>query len=307
MSATDGRAGRTAREALPLNSIRVFAEAAREGSFSRAARALGMTQGGVSHHVAALERALGHSLFTRTGSAVQLSDAGRTYFEAVSEALSTIELATRQMTRRTVQARRLVVRTSLPTFAMTVLIPMLPAFQAHPPVGVDLLTSLSAPDAGDDYDVLVSRDLALAGAEHWRLASEELVCVGSPALQRQWAGQPVAAWPFVSAGSRPDALVQWAAQHACAMPRVVASFAHYFLALPATLAGLGLLVVPRLLVQEPLRHGHLAEMPTAPVRSSASYNAYVNPLTPSPEPARAFCRWLKRQLGRDGPTAAEAG
>ncbi len=306
MSATDGKAG---REALPLNSIRVFASAAREGSFSGAARALGMTQGGVSHHVASLERFLGQALFTRSGGAVALSDAGRAYFDTVNEALSAIELATRQMTRRSVQARRLVVRTSLPTFAMAVLIPRLPHFETDPRAGVDVLTSLSAPDAGDDYDVLISRDLSVAGAEQWLLAAEELTCVAAPATRQQWAGQPIASWPFIAAGSRPDALVQWAGQQGVAgVPtRVVASFAHYFLALPAVVAGMGLLVVPRLLVNEPLRDGHLVEMPAARVRSGASYDAYVNPITPAPEVARAFCRWLKRQLTSDGLADAATG
>ena len=52
-------------QSLPLNAVRVFVEAARQLNFSRAGRVLGMSQGGVSRHVATLERFFGHALFVR--------------------------------------------------------------------------------------------------------------------------------------------------------------------------------------------------------------------------------------------------
>src|ERR1035437_5064799 len=88
------------RVVLPLNSIRVFVEAARQLSFSRAALSLGITQSGVSHHVSSLERYLGQQLFVRIGSSVNLTDAGRLYFDTVHEGISTIEISTRQFRQR---------------------------------------------------------------------------------------------------------------------------------------------------------------------------------------------------------------
>ena len=290
-------------QTLPLNAIRVFVEAARQMSFSQAARSLGMTQGGVSRHVAALERYLGHRLFVRAGPSVSLTDAGRLYFDTVQESMSTIEMATRQWTQRPPrsQPQRLVVRTSLPTFAMAVLVPALPGFNPEPPVQVDVLTSLSPPAHGEQYDVLISRDLALDNAEHWLLSTEELVSVAAPAVQREHAHRPMAHWPFLSARSRPDALTDWSQQLALApgSVRVVASFDHYFLAISAAIAGMGCLVVPRCLVLGPLRQGHLVELPGTEVRGKADYGAYVNPHTLAPEAARAFCRWLKGVLRVD--------
>ena len=74
-----------AKAVIPLNSIRVFVEAARQLSFSRAALTLGMTQGGVSHHVSSLEKYFGLRLFVRSGASVTLTDAGRLYFDTVQE------------------------------------------------------------------------------------------------------------------------------------------------------------------------------------------------------------------------------
>ncbi len=294
--------------ALPLNSIRVFVEAARHLSFSRAALALGMTQGGVSHHVTSLEKYLGHRLFVRSGSMVDLTDSGRLYFDTVQDAFSTIELSTRQLTQRSADSGRLVVRTSLPTFAMTVLIPALPLFCPVPAVSVDVVTSLSPPVNGDVYDVLITRDLVIADDEHWLLATETLVCVASPSLHREFAGRAIGDWPFLVARSRPDALAAWSNQQKIDTRaiRVSATFEHYFLALSAALGGMGFLVIPQLLVLEPLRQGHLVEAGTPEVRGDASYKAYVNPQTHVPEAARAFCRWLKGNLSTGStPRSAE--
>jgi LysR family glycine cleavage system transcriptional activator len=285
----------------PLNAIRAFVEAARQLSFSRAARSLGMTQGGVSHHVASLENFLGQRLFVRAGSSVALTDVGRLYFDTVQEALSTIELSTRQLAQRAAAAAgvpRLIVRTSMPTLAMAVLIPALPGFAPATPVAVDVVTSLSPPSAADAYDVLVTRDLEIAGAEHWLIATETLVCVAAPPLHREWGALPRDRWPFLAARSRPDALAAWLARQGLqGKPiRVAAGFDHYFLAIQAALGGMGFLVAPRLLVRQALRQGQLMEVLDAAVRGTAEYKAYVNPQTPVPEAAAAFCRWLKAQL-----------
>jgi LysR family transcriptional regulator, glycine cleavage system transcriptional activator len=303
MSKTDG----LVTLALPLNAVRVFVEAARQLNFSRAGRVLGMTQGGVSRHVATLERYFGQPLFARSGTSVRLTDAGRLYFDTVQEALSTIELATRQLAQSKA-GTRLIVRTSLPTFAMTTLIPALPGFRPAAPVAVDLVTSLSPPGPGDNYDVLVTRDLAVAGAEHWLLAAENLVCVASPARCREFANRPISQWQFLAAQSRPDVLAAWSAQLGlqAAGIQVSASFDHYFLAIAAATGGMGHLVVPELLVAEPLRRGHLLRASPASVRGDASYSAYINPRSKAPETGRAFCRWLKGWLRQaaEGPAAA---
>jgi LysR family glycine cleavage system transcriptional activator len=291
---------------LPLNAVRVFVEAARQLNFSRAGRVLGMSQGGVSRHVATLERHFGQSLFARSGAAVRLTDAGRLYFDTVQEALSTIELATRQMAQNEAGARRLTVRTSLPTFAMTTLIPALPGFQPTDPVTVDLVTSLSPPASGDSYDVLITRDLAVSGAEHWLLAAENLVCVAAPARCREFAALPISRWQFLAAQSRPDVLAAWSTQLGlqAAGIHVSASFDHYFLAIAAAIGGMGHLVVPELLVAEPLRQGHLVRAAPAPVRGDASYSAFINPRSTVPETGRLFCRWLKGWLRETSEGAA---
>ena len=290
MSKTNG----ATKASVPLNSIRVFVEAARTLNFSKAARILGVTQSAISQHVAALEKYLGHRLFVRSGSTVVLTDTGRQYFDTVQEAFSTIELSTRQLALRPIDCR-LIVRTSLPTFAMTVLIPALQQFSVQPPVSVDLVTSLSPPLVTDAFDVLLTRDLDCGDDAHWLLASETLLCVVAPALLLRHEGGNVGEWPFIIAQSRPDILSAWANAQAIdtSLIHVNAVFEHYFLAISAAIGGMGYLVVPHILVAEHLRLGHLVDAGFPQVRGDASYKAWVNPHTSKSGAARAFCRWLK--------------
>ncbi|MBL9053186.1 MAG: LysR family transcriptional regulator [Tabrizicola sp.] len=73
--------------ALPsLTAIRSFETAARCGSFSLAARELGVTAAAVSLQVKALESELGRQLFLRQGNRILLTDAGRAIYPRLANA-----------------------------------------------------------------------------------------------------------------------------------------------------------------------------------------------------------------------------
>lgn len=63
-----------------LISVLVFYEAARTGSFSKAAERLAMTQPGVSHHISQLEIQAGKPLVIRNKSGVELTKDGKILF-----------------------------------------------------------------------------------------------------------------------------------------------------------------------------------------------------------------------------------
>lgn len=291
-------------EQVPLNAVRVFVEAARWGSFKRTAQHLGLTQSGVSRHVATLEAWLGQPLFRRGGAGLSLSDAGRLYFDTLQDAMATIELTSQQLRSRTAGPSVLRVRTSLPSLAMAVLIPALSRFQEAHQVSVELTTSLAMPQADDAFDVLVTRDLNLGQAEQWHLAHEELVAVATPAQERRWQQIPIPGWPLLVARSRPDVLAQWARQQGTGAGalHIQAGFDHYFLAIAAALSGAGVLVAPSFLVASHLQQGLLAELPLERVRGEGSYQAFIHPRCTQPDQARAFCRWIKTELAAHHPS-----
>jgi len=113
-----------------LDSLQVFAVAARHLSFTKAAAELHRTQSAVSHRVKALEAEIGLLLFNRITRRLELTDAGRALAHQVDQALLDIERTIAKLDRR--EARRLTV-TLLPSVASRWLLPRLPRFREQNP------------------------------------------------------------------------------------------------------------------------------------------------------------------------------
>jgi len=78
---------------MDLNEIMVFTRVVQAGSFTAAARALGMPKSTVSQKVSALERRLNARLLQRTTRKLSLTDAGRTYFDYCARIVTEVEHA----------------------------------------------------------------------------------------------------------------------------------------------------------------------------------------------------------------------
>ena len=287
-----------AKNNYSLVAVRAFVAAARNQSFTKAAKALGVTQSAVSRHVAALESTIGMQLFVRQGPQVYLTPCGQQLFDDIQEAMLTIEQSIRRAAQQSLVAERLTIRTSMPSFSMKLIVPGLNEFTALSGLRVDLVTSLSAPQPEDDFDVLISRDITLDETDSWELVQEELICVASPSLQKKWANaDPESPRPMVTARSRPDILRIWGSALPDATPyKVIATYDHLFFAIAAATGGTGFLVAPKLLVLDQLRDRTLVQADTNQVSPGARYVTYVNPSCNHIQAATEFCRWLKRRL-----------
>lgn len=78
---------------MDLNEISVFLKVAQAGSFSGAARKLGMPVSTVSHKVASLEERLGQDLLHRTTRKLQITPAGEAFFRRCLEGMASFEAA----------------------------------------------------------------------------------------------------------------------------------------------------------------------------------------------------------------------
>ncbi len=79
---------------MSLQQVRCFCAALELGSFTAAARALGVSQPAVAEQVRKLEQALGADLFVRGGRGVVGTEAGRAFAEHASRSLRSLEDAT---------------------------------------------------------------------------------------------------------------------------------------------------------------------------------------------------------------------
>lgn len=304
----DGGAGAAPdEEALSLNAVRAFVEIARERSVTRAARKLAITQSSVSRHLAVLETYLGAKLIERRGRQTELTEFGRLFAEAVAEPLETILFTAQRMRRRDrTEVNRIVVRTSLTTFAYTVLVPHLQAFSLE--MGgavVDVVSSLSMPSTSDGFDVLITRDLVLSEpSDRWDIYDEQIVCVGAP---QHLLGRKLAQaleLPVIAITSRPDIVPAWlrAMGLKASQIRLGARYDHHYLALPAVTNGKCLLVAPEILVGDLIRQGLLEVVPGSRAPSGMQYRAYAVDRGRNPDLARAFCRSITRLCKKIGTT-----
>ncbi len=122
-----------------IDGFRIFVRVVETGSFSKAARDLGITQPTVTRHVAALERHLGVRLLNRNTRRLSVTEPGRTYYERGKSLLELFEETQSLAGAR--QARlqgRIRIGTSV-AFGRRVVTPLVLGFmREYPLVEVDL-------------------------------------------------------------------------------------------------------------------------------------------------------------------------
>lgn len=165
-------------------ALRTFEAAGRHLNFTRAAEEVGLTPAAVSYQIKEIEEQLGLILFTRSSRSMALTAAGAILFEAVSDALDTLQRAAGRARRAGRGAAHL--RVSLGArFAANWLLPRLAQFRAaHPAIDLtfDISDQLRDFDA-DDVDVAIRFGAGdYRGARSARLFDTVVVPVCSPAL-----------------------------------------------------------------------------------------------------------------------------
>ncbi len=267
------------RRLPPLNALKAFEAAARHGSFSAAADALGVTHGAVSRQLQTLEDWVGTTLFDRFGRRVQLNERGREYLIAVQLALDGIAAATQRLIDTTGQVRLVI--DALPTFTMRWLLPRLSRFQQrHPGVELQLVTSERPLGHGEGFDVAVRRETAVPPG--WQ-AQGFLVERELPVCWLQAAGLPAAT------GKRRQ------------------RFDHYYLVLQAAIDGLGIALGALPIIADDLAAGRLVT-PFAGPEVQASGYCWILPPRPQRHPvAQAFCDWLEQEGATVPPAGPGAG
>ena len=119
--------------------MQVFAKVASLGSFSAAARALGMSQSMATKHVDAIEDRLGAQLFQRTTRRLTLTDAGQRYLEACERILVEIEEADAEAAADVAEPRGTLRLNAPLSFGFRQVVPALADFATlNPQLTVDL-------------------------------------------------------------------------------------------------------------------------------------------------------------------------
>jgi DNA-binding transcriptional LysR family regulator len=119
--------------------MQVLSRVAALGSFSAAARSLGMSQTMVTRHVDAIEDRLGARLFHRTTRRLTLTEAGQGYLQAAERILAEVDEA-ESAASASVSEPRGTLRLNLPlAFGLRQAVPAIAGFAAlHPALTIDI-------------------------------------------------------------------------------------------------------------------------------------------------------------------------
>jgi len=293
------------RRFIPSTScLLAFETAARHLSFTRAAHELHVTQGAISRQTAMLERYLGSRLFERINRRLVLTEVGREYALQDRRYLQQIEMATFQaMTHNsTAGVLKLAI---LPTFGVKWLIPRLPKFAAAHP---DVLLNLSTEIVPFDFSQRQVDAAIHFGAPDWpgaamvRLMGEEVVPVCSRALYAQIGGvADLTRMILLQHTTRPQAWRDWFEHVGVDCPNALSGprFEQLSMVIQAAVAGLGVALMPKFLVETEISQQQLlVPFPFAVKSPQSYYLAYPEKNAGKPAVIK-FRDWILEELRSD--------
>src|SRR6266704_6411229 len=150
-----------------LYDLAAFAVVAEQGSFTRAAAELGMSQSALSHAMKSLEERLGVRLLSRTTRSVSTTEAGETMLRSLRPALEDIASGVDAVGALRGKASGTVRVTATKHAVSKVVMPALPRFLAsHPDIRVDMIVEdrlidivAERIDAGIRFGDIIEKDM----------------------------------------------------------------------------------------------------------------------------------------------------
>lgn len=283
----------------PLHLLRSFSEAARLGSFSRAAEALNVTQSAVSQQIRQLELQVGTPLFQRVGRQIALTDFGRVYLELVGGPIAALEeghTALRAMTGRS----SVVLRLSR-SFGLHWLTPRMPDLaRRHPDLSV---TSLYL-NPGDVLDANISDAAVLSTTRNSELTDfileplfvTTLCPVAAPSFGPVDVGR-LSEYPIIHTLRRYNDWETWCKVAGLpAVPRNHGwSFESSSMSYAAAANGLGIVMAELEFVAEAIAEGRLQQISPIVVNSEHHFHIAYTRSRYSRPPIRKFRAWLMEQ------------
>lgn len=237
----------------------LFATVVRAGSFTGAARQLGITKQTISERIAKLEKELGVRLLERTTRQLRVTGSGATYYERCSAIAAQVDEANREIQQRETEPVGLL-RVSSPTlYGRRYLAPVISEFLArHPKVQVELvLANRRVHPVEEGWDVaihigpledssLVVRKLGEA-VTHMVASPGFLSRHGTPSAQELRTGRCIGMGAFET----------WEVKGVKARIEPVLMVNDLEIACEAAIAGVGIARVPDILCREAVRDGRL--------------------------------------------------
>jgi LysR family glycine cleavage system transcriptional activator len=292
------------RRKIPSTAaLSAFESAARHQSFTKAADELAVTQSAICRQIGSLEDFLGVKLFRRSRRGVALTEAGVAYARKVTARLDEVERDTLDLMAKGGQGGTLELGV-VPTFATKWLLPRLKQFnQQHPGITVNF-SSRTRPFLFDDtpLDAAIHAGEAIwPGTEGVFLMHENLVAVCNPDLigphtilsrASDWQH-----YTLLQMSTRPYAWRDWFASRGMEVEGDMSGprFELFSMIAEAAVHGMGIALIPRLLIEDELKRGVLVQVIMHEYQSDRSYYLIYPERKSENAALTAFREWIEAQ------------
>ncbi len=294
-----------------LSSIECFVRSAEDGSFSAAARRLGLTPAAVSKSIAKLETRLSVLLFQRSTRRLTLTESGERFLREVSAGLTTIQTAVSNLASADAQPAG-TLRVSLsPAFGRDYILPLLGQFLArYPAIIADFcLESRQVDLVAEGFDAAIGGGIELSsGVVARELARAQVVVAAAPAyLARRRAPKTpaelathdcIARRSPQSGRLRPWSLSSRLGEQTSVelTPRIILSDADAVC--HAAQLGLGVAMIPMPYALPHLRRGTLVRLLPDWCSDIGTLSIYFRQSRPLPKKTRAFVDFVVAEFRR---------
>ena len=276
-----------------MNALRAFEAAARHLNFTRAAIELCVSQGAVSHQVAALEKRLGAPLFRRLPRGLALTDEGVALVPVVADAFDRVGATLDRFAGG--RYREVLNLGVVGTFATGWLMERLDRFaRHHPEIDLRIMTNNNRVDlAGEGLDLAVKfGDGAWHGAHAEAIMAAPLTPLCAPALAERLTTPAALAQEVLLRSYRADEWPRWFDAAGAPCPRLRGPvFDSSVASVAAAAAGFGVALAPAAMFARELA----AERLVRPFAHEIDTGRYwlIRPHSRADTPAMAaFRTWL---------------
>ncbi|XKH59180.1 LysR family transcriptional regulator [Halomonas sediminis] len=289
----------------PLSALRAFEATARLGSVTAAARELSVTHGAVSRQLRSLDDHFGVALFAKAGRGLLLTYHGERLQSGISEAFTRLRDSCAALKHEVEEAPFILACPG--SLLARWLIPRLDRLHRElPQLKLKVVVSeseLPGKQADASATLAFSAPPWPANVEVVSLIPEQICAVVSPQLAAQCdpaKPESLFANKLLVTASRPQAWPQWANTQGLDMAQLEQAlsdgqgFDHLYYLMEAAVAGLGVAIAPKLLVEDDLNSGRLVA-PWGSIETAARLCLWL-PGKASSRRSEPLKEWLKREL-----------
>jgi DNA-binding transcriptional LysR family regulator len=274
-----------------------------------AAAEFSVTHGAISRHITALEEFFGFPLLKRQHLSVEPTAEGARLAEGLTTAFSLIDASVEQLKPGPVTV------SCSATIMMRWLIPRISLFHTkHPNVKVQLnMNCFNVDLVNCKINIAIMNNIALPPRDFvvYHTMIEWICPVCSPEYYDQ---QPfltvsdLANAHLLRTKTRPQAWAEWAEAAGVAAPDVTSqeAYEHFYLLIQAALCGLGVAVVPTMLVADEIRFGRLVA-PLGFVAGPRHLALWIAPHLSARPDTRAMADWLAAEFTQTADLCAALG